>query len=146
MCVCESELCVSEGLLFQHGKRAFAKFCVFSMSMEPCRFDMGCWRLCRPLGRGCWVFLAIQEEAHEESLEVIKERFHERIVEQNRSSGEAGTTSADVTVAKLAGEARPLESRSRVSRQNPNSQCAPVKLGLLAPEQRARPVPTLQQS
>ena len=42
--------------------------------------------------------------------------------------------------------ARPLGSDSTVPRQNPISQCALVKLGLLGPQQGAHPVPLLQQS
>ena len=65
-------------------------WCVVSSLMEPCRYDMGCWRPLCPYGHSgrravrwaaLWSFLAMQEEG-DENLEDIKERVHEHIVEQ----------------------------------------------------------------
>ena len=65
-------------------------WCVDSSLMEPCRYDMGCWRPLCPYGHSwrravrwaaLWSFLAMQEEG-DENLEEIKERVHEHIVEQ----------------------------------------------------------------
>ena len=65
-------------------------WCVVSSLMEPCRYDMGCWRPLCPYGHSgrravrwaaLWSFFAMQEEG-DENFEGIKERFHERNEEQ----------------------------------------------------------------